>query len=104
MVESKAVGQAAPKLAPKPKRHELEASWDKVARKLVELEEAWKEHQALYLDGRREIESLSPGYQKHLAANFNLSRFSVALPRIVDYCRGIGGFENLIVKEANDGT
>lgn len=90
---------------PQRKRHPLEDSWDKVAEAIIELEKVWNKHQETYLTHRgKAVQLLPPGYQKHLSMNFNLSKFSVALPRMIDYIRAIGGTEALKAKEAKDGA
>lgn len=72
-----------------------------MARLVNELDQAWEEHRGIMLEWRgKRLEGMPSDLQRHLSKNFNLSKFSVALPRLIDYCRALGGTQELLAKEA----
>lgn len=77
----------------------LERTWNTFASRLVSTKLAWEEHRKAWLEiGAREIEKLDPAFQRFLSKNFNRSEFDIMLPRLVDFYRGYGGIESLVVK------
>lgn len=76
--------------------HEAVKTWNKVAQGILDLKDAWEDH-LIAMGGRPNIELLPPEAQRFLRLTFNRSKFEVAIPRIIDYMRGIGGAEELLV-------
>lgn len=80
--------------------HKAVETWNNFVEKFIESHDAWNEHRKemefLRLDeGARALEVLPPAAQRFLRLTFNTSKFEVAIPRMVDYMRGIGGIETL---------
>lgn len=74
-------------------------TWNTFASRLVSAKLAWEEHRKLWQETSRiEIEKLPPEVQRFVSKSFNRSEFDVMLPRLVDFYRGCGGIEILVVK------
>ncbi len=82
-------------------------SWNMFIAYLQQAETVWSYHKnAMENWGARDLELLTePKAQKYLSLALNKSSFAVALERLTDYWRRLGGLEELIipVKEEKGG-
>jgi hypothetical protein len=78
---------------------DLVDSWNKVIIHLVLARRAWEEHREMRAQVTpKQIERiLNPEEQRYLSNIFYKSKFEVLLPRLVDYWRGRGGVDTLII-------
>lgn len=79
----------------------MEERWNDFVEAFEELEEYW----GAFQEELREVESsdeLSVQGQKIYGLATTRSKFSVAIPRLIDYARRSGGLRSLAIKEIDD--
>ena len=70
--------------------------WNKFVELMTATKKAWESLANIDRKGPR-FQNLSPKAQKVLTIANTRSKFEVAMPRLMDYWRGYGGLENLLV-------